>query len=183
MWMQRLKICLGAAMGLSHLHDPHGTQQRVIHRDIKSANILLDGNWNTKVSDMGLSKIGPANQSQSFLATNVVGTPIYVDPMYVETGILTKESDVYSFEVVLFEVLCGTQDMNMRSQEIFSEIMYQCLLRSCSKRSKMSQVVEKLELALQFQQGISNPEEFKELVKSSMANEKEYKWQHVVLLK
>ncbi|KAL4586752.1 hypothetical protein LXL04_011396 [Taraxacum kok-saghyz] len=106
-WTQRLKICLGAARGLCYLHDPNETQQRVIHRDIKSSNILLDNNWNAKVSDMGLAKIGPTNQLHSFLATNVVGTFFYMDPMYMETSILTKESDVYSFGVVLFEVLCG----------------------------------------------------------------------------
>ncbi|KAL7600821.1 hypothetical protein Lser_V15G22909 [Lactuca serriola] len=108
-WTQRLKICLGAARGLCYLHDPMDTQERVIHRDIKSSNILIDESWNAKVSDMGLSKIGPANQQNTFLATNVVGTFWYVDPMYMETSILTKESDVYSFGLVLFEVLCGRQ--------------------------------------------------------------------------
>ncbi|KAL7600817.1 hypothetical protein Lser_V15G22907 [Lactuca serriola] len=106
-WRQRLKICVEAATGLCYLHDPKGTQQRVIHRDIKSSNILIDENWNAKISDMGLSKIGPANQQHSFLATNVVGTFGYIDPTYAEKSILTKESDVYSFGVVLFEVLCG----------------------------------------------------------------------------
>ncbi|KAI3690235.1 hypothetical protein L2E82_48212 [Cichorium intybus] len=108
-WRQRLKICLTAAKGLCYLHDPNGTQQRVIHRDIKSSNILLDESWNAKVSDMGLSKIGPANQPHTFLPTNVVGTPGYIDPLYMETYSLTKESDVYSFGVVLLEVLCGRQ--------------------------------------------------------------------------
>ncbi|XP_023743705.1 uncharacterized protein LOC111891875 isoform X1 [Lactuca sativa] len=107
-WRQRLKICLGAATGLCYLHHPKETQERVIHRDIKSSNILLDENWNAKVSDMGLSKIGPTNQQRTFLlVTNVVGTLGYIDPMYMETSILTEESDVYSFGVVLFEVLCG----------------------------------------------------------------------------
>ena len=106
-WRQRLKICVEAATGLCYLHDPNGTQHRVIHWDIKSSNILLDENWKTKISDMGLSKIGPANQQHSFLATNVAGTFGYLDPTYVEKSILTKESDVYSFGVVLFEVLCG----------------------------------------------------------------------------
>ncbi|KVH91631.1 hypothetical protein Ccrd_006343 [Cynara cardunculus var. scolymus] len=106
-WMQRLRICLGAARGLSYLHDPKGTQQRVLHRDIKSSNILLDENWNAKVSDLGLSRISPANQPHTIVISNMVGTLGYLDPMYLEMGLLTKESDVYSFGVVLFEVLCG----------------------------------------------------------------------------
>ncbi|KAK1414138.1 hypothetical protein QVD17_29879 [Tagetes erecta] len=106
-WTQRLKICLDAAQGLAYLHDHKGTQQRILHRDIKSANILLDENWNAKISDMGLSKIGLANQKNTFLFTNVVGTPGYCDPQYMKTYTLTKESDIYSFGVVLFEVLCG----------------------------------------------------------------------------
>ncbi|KAL7592803.1 hypothetical protein Lser_V15G33268 [Lactuca serriola] len=106
-WIQRLNICIGAARGLAYLHNPFGTQQRVLHRDIKSSNILLDENWNAKISDLGLSKFGPANQDYTFLVTNGVGTIGYCDPLYMETGLLTKESDVYSFGVVLFEVLCG----------------------------------------------------------------------------
>ncbi|GKC60490.1 kinase-like domain, phloem protein 2-like protein [Tanacetum coccineum] len=106
-WMQRLKICLDAAKGLSFLHDPNGTQQRVLHCDIKSANILLDESLNAKVADFGLSKISPANQQYTLLVTNPVGTPGYCDPLYMDTYQLTKESDVYSFGVVLFEVLCG----------------------------------------------------------------------------
>ncbi|PWA52937.1 protein kinase-like domain-containing protein [Artemisia annua] len=106
-WMQRLRICIDAAKGLRFLHDPNGTQQRVLHCDIKSANILLDKNMTAKVSDFGLSKMGPANQQYSLLITNAVGTPGYCDPLYMQTYSLTKESDVYSFGVVLFEVMCG----------------------------------------------------------------------------
>ncbi|GJZ77951.1 receptor-like protein kinase HERK 1, partial [Tanacetum coccineum] len=106
-WSQRLKICIGAARGLEYLHNPLGTQQRVLHRDVKCANFLLDHNWEAKISDFGLSRIGPANQEFTFLVSTVVGTLGYCDPLYAETGILTKESDVYSFGVVLFEVLCG----------------------------------------------------------------------------
>ncbi|KAL7597504.1 hypothetical protein Lser_V15G22281 [Lactuca serriola] len=106
-WMDRLNICIGVARGLAYLHNPGETQQRALHRDIKSSNILLDKNWNAKISDLGLSKLGPANQQYTFLVSNIVGTIGYCDPLYVETGLLTKESDVYSFGVVLFEVLCG----------------------------------------------------------------------------
>uniref|UniRef100_A0A251SXU1 Putative death-associated protein kinase 1 n=1 Tax=Helianthus annuus TaxID=4232 RepID=A0A251SXU1_HELAN len=106
-WLQRLKICLDAAQGLRYLHDPRGTHQRIIHCDVKSSNILLDDNWNGKVSDFGLSKMGPANEQQSVIVTMAAGTFGYIDPLYWMTNILTKESDVYSFGIVLFEVLCG----------------------------------------------------------------------------
>ncbi|XP_076952411.1 putative serine/threonine-protein kinase PBL28 isoform X1 [Bidens hawaiensis] len=106
-WTRRLNICLGAARGIAYLHDPKKTQQRVLHRDIKSSNILLDDKWTAKVSDFGLSKIGPANQPRTYLVSNIVGTPGYCDPAYLETGILSKECDVYSFGVLLFEVMCG----------------------------------------------------------------------------
>lgn len=110
-WIRRLEICIGAARGLAYLHNPNpaaGSQQRILHRDIKSANILLDENWNARVADFGLSKFGPANQDITFIVSNnIAGTIGYCDPQYLHTGILTKESDVYSFGVVLFEVLCG----------------------------------------------------------------------------
>ncbi|GKB87026.1 kinase-like domain, phloem protein 2-like protein [Tanacetum coccineum] len=106
-WKQRIRICLDAAKGLCYLHDPKETYQRLIHCDIKSANILLDENFKAKVSDFGLSKIGPANQHNSILVTGALGTPGYCDPVFMETCSLTKESDVYSFGVVLFEVLSG----------------------------------------------------------------------------
>ncbi|KAL7600063.1 hypothetical protein Lser_V15G21992 [Lactuca serriola] len=106
-WLKRLQICLGAACGLSYLHNPTETQQRIIHRDLKSANILLDENWHAKIADFGLSKFGPANMMNTFLFTDMVGTLGYVDPLYIETSLLTKESDIYSFGIVLMEVLCG----------------------------------------------------------------------------
>ncbi|KAJ0705080.1 putative protein kinase RLK-Pelle-CrRLK1L-1 family [Helianthus annuus] len=106
-WEQRLRICIGAARGLEYLHAGVGMGHRVLHRDIKSGNILLDENWEAKISDFGLSKIGPMNQPITFLLTMPCGTLGYLDPQYHKTGILTKESDVYSFGVVLFEVLCG----------------------------------------------------------------------------
>ncbi|KAL7602754.1 hypothetical protein Lser_V15G19312 [Lactuca serriola] len=106
-WVQRLKICLGAARGLEYLHNPREGQQRVLHRDIKSANILLDENWNAKIADFGFSKYGPANQKHSMLITEPKGTLGYCDPVFLETTFYVKESDVYSFGVVLFEVLCS----------------------------------------------------------------------------
>ncbi|KAL7616435.1 hypothetical protein Lser_V15G03262 [Lactuca serriola] len=106
-WIQRLRICLGAARGLSYLHSGLGEHNRVIHRDVKSSNILLDDNLVAKVCDFGLSKSGPRNQLDTQLYTRVAGTQFYLDPSYHESGILRKESDVYSFGVVLFEILSG----------------------------------------------------------------------------
>ncbi|CAI9271485.1 unnamed protein product [Lactuca saligna] len=108
-WRQRLTICIGGASGLAYLHSggADGTLQKIIHRDVKSSNILLDKEWNAKISDFGLSKFAPANKNISIIHTGAVGTLGYCDPLYLESGSLTKESDVYSFGVVLFEVLCG----------------------------------------------------------------------------
>ncbi|KAF5793853.1 putative protein kinase RLK-Pelle-CrRLK1L-1 family [Helianthus annuus] len=105
-WTQRLNICLDAARGLKYLHHDVGAEHRTLHRDVKSANILLDENWNAKISDFGLSKKGP-NVPDSFVSSNPCGTKGYICPEYETTGYLTPKSDVFSFGVVLFEVLCG----------------------------------------------------------------------------
>ncbi|GKF49609.1 protein kinase, ATP binding site-containing protein, partial [Tanacetum coccineum] len=85
-WVRRLNICIGAARGLMYLHNAIGAQQRVLHRDIKSSNILLDENWNAKISDFGLSKLGPANQEITHLVSTPAGTLGYVDPLYAKAG-------------------------------------------------------------------------------------------------
>nr|XP_043611744.1 tyrosine-protein kinase JAK1-like [Erigeron canadensis] len=107
-WAQRIHICLDIARGLRYLHSSTKDKPTIIHRDIKSANILLDNNWNAKIADFGLSKLRPMNQIGSTLKTNTIaGTEVYLDPEYNKTGNLKKESDLYSFGIVLFEIMCG----------------------------------------------------------------------------
>nr|GEW39411.1 protein kinase, ATP binding site-containing protein [Tanacetum cinerariifolium] len=116
-WEHRLKICLGAARGLDYLHSGLGEDNKVIHRDVKSANILLDHNLVAKICDFGLSKSGLVNQLQTHVYTNAAGTNFYMDPIYHESGFLRKESDVYSFGVVMFELLSGMLAYNRRKIE------------------------------------------------------------------
>ncbi|XP_059429677.1 serine/threonine-protein kinase PCRK1 [Corylus avellana] len=103
-WMTRLKIGQDAARGLAYLHEEMDFQ--LIFRDFKTSNILLDEDFNAKLSDFGLARQGPA-EGLSHVSTAVVGTVGYAAPEYVQTGRLTAKSDVWSFGVVLYELITG----------------------------------------------------------------------------
>ncbi|KAH9653310.1 protein kinase domain-containing protein [Citrus sinensis] len=109
-WSNRIKIALGAAKGLAFLH---GGSEPVIYRDFKTSNILLDSEYNAKLSDFGLAKAGPQGD-KTHVSTRVVGTYGYAAPEYVMTGHLTSKSDVYSFGVVLLEILTGRRSMDKK---------------------------------------------------------------------
>ncbi|KAK4772017.1 hypothetical protein SAY86_013792 [Trapa natans] len=103
-WMLRLRIAQDAARGLAYLHEEMDFQ--LIFRDFKTSNILLDEDFRAKLSDFGLARQGPAD-GLSHVSTSVVGTVGYAAPEYVQTGRLTAKSDVWSFGVVLYELITG----------------------------------------------------------------------------
>lgn len=102
-WDIRMKIIIGTARGLAYLHE--GLEPKVVHRDVKPSNILLDSQWNPKVSDFGFAKLLGAGKSH--VTTRVMGTFGYVAPEYVSTGMLTEKSDVYSYGVLVMELITG----------------------------------------------------------------------------
>ncbi|OVA15652.1 Protein kinase domain [Macleaya cordata] len=102
-WESRMNIILGTAKGLTYLHE--GLEPKVVHRDVKSSNILLDKQWNSKVSDFGLAKL--LGSERSYVTTRVMGTFGYVAPEYASTGMLNEQSDVYSFGILIMEIISG----------------------------------------------------------------------------
>ncbi|KAL4627266.1 hypothetical protein ACB092_05G155900 [Castanea dentata] len=107
-WPTRLKICIGIARGLAFLHEE--SRIKIVHRDIKATNVLLDGDLNPKISDFGLAKLD--EEEKTHISTRVAGTIGYMAPEYALWGYLTYKADVYSFGVVALEVLSGKSNNN-----------------------------------------------------------------------
>ncbi|XP_074310987.1 putative serine/threonine-protein kinase PBL23 [Silene latifolia] len=131
-WKTRMKIAEGAARGLEYLHET--ANPPVIYRDFKASNILLDEDFNPKLSDFGLAKLGPMGDD-THVVTRVMGTFGYCAPEYAATGQLTTKSDVYSFGVVFLEIITGRRvfDTSRPSEEQNLVEWAQPLLKDKSK--------------------------------------------------
>ncbi|XP_076926139.1 putative LRR receptor-like serine/threonine-protein kinase At1g07650 [Bidens hawaiensis] len=114
-WPVRLKICIGIARGLLYLHEE--SQLKIVHRDIKTSNVLLDKNLNAKISDFGLAKLN--DDGNTHISTRIAGTLGYMAPEYAMRGYLTPKADVYSFGIVALEIVSGKSNTNYRPKEDF----------------------------------------------------------------
>ncbi|KAK7244158.1 hypothetical protein RIF29_38976 [Crotalaria pallida] len=114
-WPTRMKICVGIARGLAYLHEE--SRLKIVHRDIKATNVLLDKYLNAKISDFGLAKLD--EEENTHISTRIAGTIGYMAPEYAMRGYLTDKADVYSFGVVALEIVSGKSNTNYRPKEEF----------------------------------------------------------------
>ncbi|CAI0390000.1 unnamed protein product [Linum tenue] len=156
-WSNRLKIALGSAKGLAYLHED--CHPKIIHRDIKAANILLDFKFEAKVADFGLAKI--TSDVNTHVSTRVMGTFGYMAPEYASSGKLSDKSDVFSFGIMLLELITGRRpvdtthtymddslvdwDYNHNEMARMVACAAACVRHSARRRPRMSQVVRALE--------------------------------------
>ncbi|XP_038883287.1 cold-responsive protein kinase 1-like isoform X2 [Benincasa hispida] len=138
-WQTRCKICIGIAQGLAFLHEE--VQPHVIHRDIKASNILLDKDLAPKISDFGLARLLPAHLTH--VSTRVAGTAGYLAPEFAIRGQATRRTDIYSFGVLLLEIVCGRYNINRR---LPAEEPY--LLEMVWEHHQKGQLLELVDLSL-----------------------------------
>ncbi|CAF1764590.1 hypothetical protein Bca4012_044985 [Brassica carinata] len=136
-WAIRMKIAFGAAKGLAFLHE---AKKPVIYRDFKTSNILLDMEYNAKLSDFGLAKDGPVGD-KSHVSTRIMGTYGYAAPEYIMTGHLTPGSDVYSFGVVLLELLTGRKSLD-KSRPTREQNLIDWALPLLKEKKKVMNIVD-----------------------------------------
>ncbi|CAN7112032.1 unnamed protein product [Brassica rapa subsp. narinosa] len=146
-WRVRQAIALGAAKGLEYLH--HGLDQPVIHRDVKSSNILLDEEWRPRIADFGLSKIIQSDSVQRDVSSSIVeGTLGYIAPEYAYTTKVNEKSDVYSFGVVLMELVTGKKPMEVEfgeNRDIVSWVL------SRSKEMEKEKMMELIDPVIEYE--------------------------------
>ncbi|KAH6811295.1 Protein kinase superfamily protein [Perilla frutescens var. frutescens] len=136
-WSTRMKIALGAAKGLAFLHE---AEKPVIYRDFKTSNILLDEEYNAKLSDFGLAKDGPEGD-KTHVSTRIMGTYGYAAPEYIMTGHLTPRSDVYSYGVVLLELLTGRKSLD-RSRPAREQNLTEWAVPLLKEKKKLPSIVD-----------------------------------------
>ncbi|GLT41198.1 hypothetical protein SLA2020_152800 [Shorea laevis] len=141
-WATRVEVAVGAARGIAYLHED--CHPRIIHRDIKSSNILLDNNFEARVSDFGLAKLALELDTHTHVSTRVMGTFGYMAPEYATSGKLTEKSDVYSFGVVLLELITGHKPVD-DSQPLGDESLVEWarpLLTQALEREEFGELVD-----------------------------------------
>jgi len=126
-WDLRLKIALGSAQGLAYLH--HDCSPLIIHRDVKSSNILLDKDFEPHLADFGIAK--SLCPSKTHTSTYIMGTIGYIDPEYARTSHLTEKSDVYSYGIVLLELLTGRKAVDNESNLHHLVSLLQIWIQAC----------------------------------------------------
>ncbi|KAJ3682157.1 hypothetical protein LUZ60_014730 [Juncus effusus] len=120
-WINRISISLQVARALEHLHEKLDLQ--VIHGDIKASNILLDSKMDAKLCDFGSSKMGFSAAIQPRSHQQMMGSPGYIDPHYIRSGMVTKKNDVYSFGVLLLEIITGTEAFCSEKEQLLTMVL------------------------------------------------------------
>ncbi|KAI8567127.1 hypothetical protein RHMOL_Rhmol02G0096600 [Rhododendron molle] len=170
-WPTRLRTCIGIARGLAFLHEE--SILKIVHRDIKATNVLLDGDLNPKISDFGLAKLSEAaklsEDENTHISTRIAGTIGYMAPEYALWGHVTDKADVYSFGVVALEIVAGKDNMKYRPNGNYvclldweeamrmTKVALVCTNPSPALRPTMSAVVSMLEGKLGIEELVNDP--------------------------